>query len=113
MPNHKDSAKSKVDKSTNSVSTADTGRLESRDTQVDDPIIVKGGSISLSFDQHNFRDMTASPVEPNRRFDHEFGPALQRLKIFRAGAIFFQTGLQPTDIIMICYQGSSCPDVAP
>jgi hypothetical protein len=81
--------------------------------QVDDPIIVKGGSISIRFDQHNFRDLTGSTTEPNRRFDHEFGPSLQRLKIFRDGAIVFQTPLNRSDAVMICYEGSTCPDTLP
>ena len=81
--------------------------------QVDDPIIVKGGSISIRFNQHNFQDVTSPATNPNRRFDHEFQPSLQRLKIFRDGAIIFQTELNRTDAVMICYQGSLCPDTLP
>lgn len=81
--------------------------------QVDDPIIIKGGSISLAFDQHNFEDITASPGDKNKKFDHAFQPPLKRIKIFRNGTIYYQTALNATDAIMICYAGSECPDVLP
>ena len=81
--------------------------------QVDDPIIVKGGSISLTFDQHNFRDLTGSAMDKNRRFDHEFQPPLQRIKVFRAGTKIHDLPLERMDRIKICYAGSECDDNPP
>ena len=81
--------------------------------QVDDPIIVKGGSISLTFDQHNFRDLTGSATDKNRRFDHEFQPPLHRIKVFRGGAKIHDLPLERMDRIKICYAGSECDDNPP
>jgi hypothetical protein len=80
--------------------------------QVDDPIIIKGGSVSVRFDQHNFREHTV-PAEQNRRFGHGHNPQLRYLRIFRAGAIFYETPLNPTDTIQVCYTGSYCEAVEP
>ena len=97
---------------TPNIVTADHKDNQKTTKQADDPIIIKGGSILLKFDKHNFEDLTGAGDE-NRSFNHVFGPHLNALKIFRAGAIFYQTALNATDIIMVCYDGSRCPDVPP
>ena len=101
------------EESESDLEAAEASQQKAKPLQVDDPIIIKGGSISLSFDQHNFVENTSSSSEKNRVFAHDFQPPLRRLKIFRGGAIFYQTALNPTDAIMICYAGSGCPETLP
>jgi hypothetical protein len=100
------------DPATPNTVTPDEKANQKTVVQADDPIIIKGGSILLKFDKHNFEDLTAAG-DDNRSFSHVFGPRLNALKIFRAGAIFYQTALNATDVVMVCYDGSRCPEVPP
>jgi hypothetical protein len=90
-----------------------TGKDNPGVEQVDDPIIIKGGSVSLSFDKHNFEDVTpAPPNDKNKKFSHGFNPRLTMLKIFSAGGIT-NIPLQSTDSIKICYEDTDCNDNVP
>jgi hypothetical protein len=114
MPSKKTTTKSTRSKSTSSGSakSSQAGPNGPGVLQVDDPIIIKGGSISLSFDQHNFEDVTSSTSDKNKKFNHGFNPALKMLKIFSGGSIT-SIVLKPGDAIKICYQGSRCDDTLP
>ena|SRR5258705_7125497 len=113
MPTQREDARSTESESNRSDSVNERQvELKELMVQVDDPIIIKGGSIALSFDQHNFEDITPSTSDKNRKFNHAFKPRLRMLKIFSGGKIT-PIVLKPGDAIKICYEGSECDDTPP
>src|SRR5258708_23286562 len=86
--------------------------------QVDDPIIIKGGSVTLSFEQIGFRDVTTSAGDKLKRFEHvDPTRQLTQLVILRSNAATAhydplsiagpipdgRIALQPRDMIVTCY----------
>lgn len=83
--------------------------------QVDDPIIIKGGSVSVQFDGNT--KFKKDNSNPKNKFDHKDPDRqLTRLVVLRRNST---TGtydpipggripLQREDRIVVCYTGSSC-----
>jgi hypothetical protein len=123
MQTRKTTAKSTRNKSTRSGS-AETSRVVADGPgieQVDDPIIIKGGSVSLSFgDSSRFiRDN----ADPKNTFNHaDTTKLLTRMVILRLNTVTQKheplritapildgtIPLQSRDIIVICYTGCLC-----
>jgi hypothetical protein len=114
MPKKK--AKAKAERS---VQTALSGNGPVGIDQVDDPIIIKGGSITITFgDNTRWKKDTA---DPKNKFDHvNAGKQLSQLLLLRKNATSGEheplpinaangrVTLQREDIIMICFSNSLC-----
>ena len=81
-------------------------------TQVDDPIIIKGGSVSVQFeDDTKFRKDSG---HNKNKFDHrDVSRELTQLVVLRRDANgiyreYRRVALEKTDNIVICYTGSLC-----
>jgi hypothetical protein len=86
-------------------------RTES-DKQVDDPIIIKGGSITVQFEGD--KKFKKDNGQAKNKFDHlDISRELTQLVVLRQDAsgvykVFKRVTLQKTDNVVICYTGSLC-----